>query len=123
MVDDPRMQPVRDAGNDAQKAKTLEAAGWGLVLVWLGITTLFSLGWPVFLIGIGIGVMALALQGVRSAWNLAIEAFWLILGVVFVAAGIAESSGVGFPLVPVALLLFGVAALFGVYKRIVEHHR
>ena len=104
---------------ESQKTKTLEAAGWGLLLVWLGITTLLSLGWPIFLIGLG--AMVLALQWVRSSWNLGTETFWLILGAVFIVAGIAELLGAGFSLVPVALILFGLAALYDVYKRLKEH--
>lgn len=113
--------PMRDGSADAGKIKTLDAAGWGFLLVWLGVTTLLSIDWAVFLIGVGL--IALALQGARAVWNLAVEAFWLILGVVFIAAGLAESLGVGFPLVPVALIVFGVAALIGVYRRTVEHRR
>lgn len=62
----------------------------------------------------------LALQGVRSSWKLGIETYLLVLGVVFVVAGIVESFGAGFPLVPVALILFGLAAHYGVYKRMAE---
>lgn len=121
MSDDPNPESTAEDQVESHMAKTLETAGWGLLLVWLGVTTLFSLGWPAFLIGLG--VIVLALQGVRSKWELGVETFWLILGIVFVAAGIAESLGGGIPLVPVALILFGLAALYGVYKRMNEHHR
>lgn len=104
---------------EGHKTKTVEAAGWAFLLIWLGITTLLSLGWPVFLIGLG--ALVLALQGLRAKWGLATENFWMILGVVFVVSGIAEIFGTGLPLVPIALILFGLAALYDVYKRVSGH--
>ena len=121
MSDQTPPKPTREDQAETRMTKTLDAAGWGLLLVWLGITTLFSLGWPVFLIGLGLVV--LVIQGVRSMFSLETETFWLILGGVFVVAGIVESFGTGFPLVPAALILFGLAALYGVYKRMtVNYH-
>ena len=118
MSDNSGSKPTHRSREDAHKAKTLEAAGWGFLLVWLGITMLFKFSGPVFLIGLG--VLVIALQWVRFSWNIAVETFWLILGIVFVASGTAELLGTGFPLVPVALILFGLAALYGVYKRLNE---
>ena len=43
-----------------------------------------------------VGVLVLALQGVRHRWGLGTENFWMILGVVFVVAGIAETFGTEF---------------------------
>ena len=105
---------------EAHRTKTVEAASWAFLLIWLGVTTLFSLEWPVFLVGLG--VLVLALQGLRHQWGLGTENFWMILGVVFVVAGIAETFGTGIPLGPLALILFGLAALYDVYKRMSDHH-
>ena len=68
----------------------------------------------------GLGILVLVLQGVRYQWGLKPEPFWIIFGVVFLIAGIVESFGVNFPLVPAALIAFGLAALYGVYKRRTE---
>lgn len=108
--------PEQPKEADAGKARTLDAAGWGLLLVWLGITTLFAFKWPVFLIGLG--VLVLGMQGVRLSWRLPVEGFWILLGIVFIGAGIAEIFGTGFPLVPAALIFFGLATLYGVYRRL-----
>ena len=61
---------------ESQKTKTLEAAGWGLLLVWLGITTLLSLGWPIFLIGLG----AMVLEKTRLPGTAAADLVELDLG-------------------------------------------
>jgi len=112
----PGTEPETPPAGNVERAKSLEAAGWGLVLLWLGITSLFTLGWPAFLIGLG--VIALGMQGLRSMWQIPVEGFWLILGVIFIVAGVSESFGASFPFVPVALILFGLAALYDAYKRL-----
>lgn len=116
MTESHKNPPKNPKDAEIHKAKTLDAAGWGLLLVWLGITTLFAFNWPVFLIGLG--VLVLGMQAVRSSWRLQVEGFWIILGIVFIAAGVAESFGTSFPLVPAALILFGLATLYGVYRRL-----
>ena len=99
-----------------EKAKSLESAGWGALLLWIGVTTLFGLGWPTFLRGLGL--LVLGVQGARYLWGMKVEYFWVIFGVVFLLAGIVESFGIGFPLVPAALIAFGLAALYGVLRHI-----
>ena len=110
--------PVHDTDDAVHKTKSVEAAGWGLFLVWIGIATLFALGWPIILIGLG--VLALATQALRRKWGLGTETFWLVLGVVFIAAGVFESVGTRFPLVPTALILFGLVAIYSAYRRLSE---
>jgi len=109
-------EPETSPEKRSQSAKPLEAAGWGMVLLWLGITSLFALGWPIFLIGLG--VIALAMQGLRAMLQVPVEGFWLILGVIFIVAGVSESFGTRFPFVPVALILFGLAALYDAFKKL-----
>ena len=120
MPDELNAEPSLKQPSDVRKAKLLEAAGWGLLLVWLGITLLLAIGGPIFLIGTG--VIVLTLQTVRANWNLETETFWLILGVVFVGAGVAESFGLGVSPVPLALILLGLAVLYDVYKRTQKHN-
>lgn len=116
MTEETKFSEVSDAEH---KTRLLEGAGWGLLLLWLGVTMLFSLGSPVFLVGLGI--IVLGVQSMRSRWNMKPERFWLVLGAVFIVAGILDVFGLGFSLVPLALIVFGLMALYGVYKRSAEH--
>ena len=67
MSDDPTSEPVPEQRAETQKAKTLEAAGWGFLLVWLGITTLYYV--PLSLVAFGsllVGMVIMFVVGVRS---------------------------------------------------------
>lgn len=112
--EDPRPNPP-PAPKDGP-ARTLETAGWALALVWTGIAMLFGFGAPILLIGLGI--LTLVMQGLRATSGLGPEVFWLVLGAVFLVAGIWEVlSGTSFPIVEVALILFGLALLAGILRR------
>jgi hypothetical protein len=50
-------------------AMKLDAGGWGLFFIWIGIAVLTSLGWGATLFGIG--VITLAGQMVRTSRRLA----------------------------------------------------
>jgi hypothetical protein len=57
------------------------------------------------------------MQALRAGWDLRIEPFWVILGVLILGA-ISPEIETAVPLVPVILILFGLAALVGVYRRL-----
>ena len=96
------------------RSKTLEAIGWGVALLWVGVSLLLAFGWALVLMGLGI--LTLVMQGLRVSSGLKVEQFWLILGAVFLVAGAWQSlSGMAFPLVPVALILLGIAILGNVW--------
>ncbi len=65
--------------------KKLDAFGWGLFFIWIGIAFLADVGWGVGLLGIG--VIALGAQGARKYFNLPVEQFGLVMGIVFVVWG------------------------------------
>ncbi len=89
--------------------KKLEAAGWGLFFVWIGIALLADVGWGVGLIGVGIIILGAQLS--RSYLSLRLEGFWVVVGFLFVVGGVWELFNVQLALVPILCIVAGVALL------------
>lgn len=101
---------------DTRLAKRLEAMGWGVALLWIGVAALLNFGWPLVLLGLG--VLTLIMQGVRLGSGLKPEPFWLVLGAVMLVAGLWEIlAGTSFPIIPVALILLGLAILGSLWTK------
>jgi hypothetical protein len=89
--------------------REIDAAGWGLLLMWIAVSMVADVGWGIALLGIG-GVILLA-QAVRVSLRLAAERFSLAVGVLFVAAGAWELLGPSIGLVPVICFAGGLMLL------------
>lgn len=100
---------------DPLTAKRLDAAAWGLFFVWVGVALIANLGWGLGMLGVGI--IALAVQLARRQLGLAIERFWVVVGALFSLGGVWELLGVQFSLVPIVLIVAGVALLFSAVRR------
>ncbi len=101
---------------DAQvMAHKLDAVAWGLFFVWAGIALIANFGWGLGLLGVG--AIALGAQIARRNFGLALEGFWLVVGVLFVLGGVWDLLGVQFSLIPIVLLVAGVALLLGAFRR------
>lgn len=95
--------------------KKLDAAGWGLFFVWLGLALLLDVGWGIGLIGVGI--ITLGEQAARRYFGLRPEVFWIAVGVLFLAGGAWELAEIEFSVVPFVLIVVGVAVLASVFKQ------
>lgn len=93
----------------------IEAIAWGLFFVWVGVAFLANVSDGVGLLGIGI--ITLGAQAVRSYYKLKLEGFWLVVGTCFVVGGLWEFINPGIALVPVLLIIAGVALLYSVWSR------
>ncbi len=89
--------------------KKVEAAGWGLFFIWIGVALLADVGWGVGLIGVGI--IILGAQVSRAYLALNVEGFWVVVGFLFVVGGIWELFNVQLALVPLLCIVAGVALL------------
>jgi hypothetical protein len=98
-----------------QVAKKLDAAGWALFFIWVGIALLLDVGWGIGLIGIGL--ITLAGQGARKYFGLKLEGFWLIVGLLFLVGGIYHVVQVELNLVPILLIIVGVALLVSIFRK------
>ena len=89
--------------------KKLEAAGWGLFFIWIGIALLADLGWGVGLLGVGIIILGAQLS--RRYLALKLEGFWVVVGFLFLVGGVWELFHVQLALVPILCIVAGVALL------------
>ena len=85
--------------------KKLEAIGWGVFFIWIGI---------VFLAGIGI--ITLGTQVARVAFGLRFEGFWLVVGSCFLLGGMWQLVQVQLPLLPILLILAGLALILAAFR-------
>ncbi len=102
----------------AQKSdleRKLDGLGWGLFFVWIGTVMLMDLGSGVALLGIG--VITLGVQATRKLWDLKIESFWVVVGLVFFLSGIWSLFESKLPLVPILLIVAGLAVLVTTFAR------
>ena len=102
----------RETRHTDKLSQQLDAAGWGLFLIWVGVAFLADVGWGWGLLGVG--VIILGETVLRWAWQLGIGLFWVVCGLAFLIGGLWELFQVPWPLVPVLLILCGIAVLWGI---------
>jgi hypothetical protein len=88
-------------------AHKLDVVGWGLFFIWIGIALLANLGWGMGLVGVGF--LVLVGQLARKYMGLRFEAFWAIVGALFVIGGVWEFLSVRVSLIPILCIVAGVA--------------
>jgi len=99
----------------AELDQKIDAAGWGLFFVWMGIALLADVGWGVGLLGVG--VITLGGQAARRYFGVRLDGFWIVAGVLFLAGGVWELAEIEFSMVPFLLILAGVAVLASAFRR------
>ncbi len=102
----------------AQKSdldRKLDGVGWGLFFVWIGTVMLMDLGSGIALLGIGI--ITLGVQVTRKLWDMKIESFWVVVGLVFFLSGVWSLFEAKLPLVPILLIVAGLAVLITTFAR------
>ena len=102
-------------------AERLDAVGWGLFFLWIGVALMFDFGWGVTLVVIGI--ITLGEQLARLSFQLKLEGFWVVVGVGFLLGGIWQLVDAEVSLVPILLILAGLIVLLGGFlpKRLKSH--
>lgn len=89
--------------------RKLEAAGFGLFFIWIGVALLSNFGWAVGLLGVG--VIMLGTQIMRKSLALKVDGFWVVVGSLFVLGGIWEWFKIQLGLVPILCIVAGLALL------------
>jgi len=90
--------------------KRLDALGWGLFLIMIGCLWLIpeeSVPEGTWLIGTG--VIILVLLGIRYLYGIKISGVWLVIGILALAFGISDFSGIDLPILPILIILFGLS--------------
>ncbi|MHA2113845.1 MAG: hypothetical protein ACW98W_20505 [Candidatus Hodarchaeales archaeon] len=100
--------------------KMLEVTAWGLFFIWVGVAFLTNLSFAVGLLGVGI--ITLVGQLARKYFNLKIEGFWIVVGLLFVIGGIWDLLDIKFQLVPILIIIAGLVMIISVIrsKRLVK---
>ena len=92
----------------------LDAIGWGLFFIWMGIAFLLDVGWGWGMVGIAVIILGEALT--RKKMDLNVGGFWIVVGLLFLAGGLWELLDVQFPIAPFAIIAIGVAVLWGAFS-------
>lgn len=109
-------------GTKVALAKTLDAVGWGLFLVWIGVGFLANVGWGWGLLGVG--AIVLGAQAARKYSGLSTDGFGMVFGIVFVVWGawdllnirLGEASIPG-GLGPILFIVVGLATVVAALRK------
>lgn len=93
----------------------LNAISWGLFFLWAGIAWLAGIGWGVGLLVTGF--IILGAQVARKHFDFDVEGFWVAVGILFVLGGVWQWLDVRVALVPILLVLAGIALLLSTFTR------
>jgi hypothetical protein len=96
-------------------AKKLDAIWWSLFFIWMGIVMITSAETAVAFLGIGI--IMLGVQAARRYFQLRVEKFWTVVGLLFVAGGLWDMFDLNAPFAAVVLILAGVVILVSVLRK------
>jgi hypothetical protein len=109
---------------ERELARKLDAGGWGVFFIWLGISVFTSLGWGITLLGIG--AITIGGQLIRKYSGLPLEGFWLVVGILFTLGGLWTALEAGRPklagvFVPLVCIVAGATLLMSALFRRREH--
>ena len=96
-------------------AKRLEAAGWGLFFIWVGVSLMMHLSWGVGLIGVS--AIILLGQAARRVFGLRFEPFWVVAGGLVLLGGVWELNSIDVNLLPIVLILVGGWLMLSLFRR------
>jgi len=98
----------------SELAHKLAVVGWSLFFIWVGIVLLVKISPSVGLLGVG--VITLGMQVMRKYFNLKLEGFWVVIGLLFVLGGLWSLFEAKLPLVPILLIVAGLALLISIVR-------
>jgi hypothetical protein len=90
--------------------RQLDAIAWGLFLIWIGVAVLADVGWGWALLGMSAIILGAQAAHWRSAG--AIDVFSVVCGIVFLVGGTWTVLGLTWPLAPILLILLGAGMLW-----------
>lgn len=100
----------RDRSDQDKGLRQIDSAAWAVFFIWVGVVMLAGLPWDWFLVGVG--VLILGAQILRRQWNLKIDTFGVVIGLIFLAAGIWDLLSMPWPLMPIILIAVGAYLLW-----------
>ncbi len=109
-------QNARSPEHEHELDRRLNAASGGVLLIWVGATLLARAGWGIGLVGVGVVLLGeqLARQKLAIKW----EKSWVVAGFLLLVGGVVVLVGLVSSLVPVLLIIVGIALLGSTVRRI-----
>lgn len=107
----PATPPGQDAAQkllqNQQQDRAMDLASWGLLFLWLGVAYFAAIDWSWTMVGIG--AIFLVEAAIRAQMNLSVSGMAIFFGIVFLGGGFWHMAQAPWALIPVLLVLFGVA--------------
>jgi hypothetical protein len=88
-----------------ERSRQIDSGAWAVFFIWVGIAMLAEVPWSWFLVGVG--VLILGAQIMRRQSNLKIETFFVVVGLIILAAGVWDLLAMPWPLMPIILIGLG----------------
>ena len=102
-------------GANSTFARSIDAAGWALFFMWIGVALLAGLTWTVSLIGTA--VIILGVQAVLLVRREKLDVFMAAVGAVLLVGAITDVYGSIWSLFPALLIVIGIAMLADTLRR------
>jgi hypothetical protein len=109
---------ARKFGTNSTFARSIDAAGWALFFMWVGIALLAGFGWTASLIGTA--AIILFVQAVLFFRGERLDVFMAAIGVVLLIGATADVYGSIWSLFPALLIVVGIAMLADTFRRRTE---
>lgn len=94
--------------------RRIDAAAWGVLLVWAGVALLANVGWGVGLVGVG--VITLGAQVWRRFLGVKVDRFSVIVGALFAIVGIWNLFELRVDVVPLLFIAAGLGLLASTWR-------
>jgi len=94
------------------RARKLDAVGWALFFIWVGVAWIANVGFGVGLLGVA--MIILGMQAIRRFLGINLEFFWIVVGIGFGIGGLWQYLDIQTPLAPIVLIIAGIALLVSV---------
>ena len=97
----------------AQLAERLNRIGWGIFLIMLGIIWLVpDTMLPDGILAISIGVILIGLSILKRHYGIKGTDSNIFLGIVALSIGLGDYLNIGFPIIPVLLIFWGLSIIY-----------
>lgn len=105
----------RRLGRNSTFARSVDAIGWAVFFMWVGVALLASFSWTVSLVGTA--AIILAVQGTLLVRGERLDVFMAAIGVVLLIGAFADVDGSPWSLFPALLIVIGIAMLVDTLRR------
>ena len=97
--------------------KQLDAIGWGLFFVMIGVLLLLPEGIvPEDTWLIGMGAIIFGVTGIRYLFGIRIQRFWTVIGILALTFGVSGVFSLDLPIFQMLLIIFGISIILKPWK-------